>query len=143
MPNGKYTPERVKRFCDAIELGGTIGHAAGYAGFCERAYYNWIKDALENPDTSKYRDLPGMVRDAEARGVVSNLARIQTAAKNGTWQAAAWTLERRYPEIYGRRTADVRVDATVRNVDAEVREAAAKLTDAQLGIPPNPGANAG
>ena len=27
---------------------------------------------------------------------------IEQAAKDGTWQAAAWKLERRYPQEYGK-----------------------------------------
>ncbi len=30
------------------------------------------------------------------------LAKIEKAASDGAWQAAAWKLERRYPHVYGR-----------------------------------------
>jgi len=38
---------------------------------------------------------------AEGEAVVRDLARIERAAKNGAWQAAAWRLERRYPQLFG------------------------------------------
>jgi hypothetical protein len=36
---------------------------------------------------------------------VQCLAVIRKAAKDGTWQAAAWLVERRYPASYGRGSA--------------------------------------
>ena len=33
------------------------------------------------------------------------LRQIKEAAQNGDWRAAAWMLERRYPEKWGRRRA--------------------------------------
>lgn len=39
----------------------------------------------------------------EARGVERRLRRIERAGNNGSWQADAWTLERRQPEQFGRR----------------------------------------
>jgi hypothetical protein len=40
--------------------------------------------------------------DAEGALAADMLQVITGAAKNGTWPAAAWMLERRYPMMYGR-----------------------------------------
>jgi len=40
-----------------------------------------------------------------SRGIERRLARIESAGKAGSWQADAWTLERRNPEQFGRRDA--------------------------------------
>ncbi len=60
------------------------------------------------------------------------MALIGKAAGEGNWQAAAWRLERRFPERWGRKD---RVDATVRNANDPVerfREDITKLTGEEL-----------
>ena len=42
---------------------------------------------------------------------------IEMAASEGNWQAAAWKLERRYPETFGRRT--VTVDANINTTETQ------------------------
>ncbi|HEX3871406.1 MAG TPA: hypothetical protein VHV77_13265, partial [Pirellulales bacterium] len=45
---------------------------------------------------------------AESQHEIGNLQNIQSAAKKeSNWRAAAWTLERKYPQRYGRRTPNV------------------------------------
>ena len=41
------------------------------------------------------------------------LAKIEQAANQGHWQAAAWKLERRYPQEYGRTVQNVEHSGTV------------------------------
>jgi hypothetical protein len=41
------------------------------------------------------------VKKAQADAVAANVQLIQIAAREGTWQAAAWWLERRHPDQYG------------------------------------------
>jgi hypothetical protein len=43
------------------------------------------------------------VKEAEGKATVGWLAKIEKAASEGNWTAAAWKLERRYPNDYGRR----------------------------------------
>lgn len=47
------------------------------------------------------------VQEAEADAKVGALARIQKAGREGTWQADAWYLERKYPREFGRRIHEV------------------------------------
>lgn len=89
----KYTPETVKRILDAIRLGATYELACGYAGVSMDSFARW---------RDQHADFAEAVKEAEGSGAVGWLARIEQAAKDGTWQAAAWKLERRYPQEYGR-----------------------------------------
>ena len=47
------------------------------------------------------------IKNAEAKDKLKRLAIIRQAAESGTWQAAAWELERRYRDEYGRSTMDI------------------------------------
>jgi hypothetical protein len=99
--NNKYTPDRVKRLLDAIEMGATIVHACGYAGIRSPTYYRWLEEK------SDFRE---QVEMAEGKATVKWLLKIEQAANNGQWQAAAWKLERRFPNIYGRRVIEQNVN---------------------------------
>lgn len=89
----KRTPETVKRLCDAIRLGASYADACGYAGVSFETFNEWRKDFPEFSDA---------VKEAEGSGRVQLIAKIQKAANDGNWQAAAWMLERRDPQNYGR-----------------------------------------
>jgi hypothetical protein len=48
----------------------------------------------------QFRDFCDALKKAEAEAVYGRLERINAAAEKGTWQAAAWFLERRYPDEF-------------------------------------------
>lgn len=104
----KYTPETVEKLVTAVKLGATYDLACGYAGIDEATFYRWMKDKREFCDT---------IKAAEGAGAVIWLGKIEKAASDGNWQAAAWKLERRHPEKYGR---------TVQNVDVTTKGQALK-----------------
>jgi hypothetical protein len=58
-------------------------------------------------DNERLLEFLASVEKAEADAHARNLLLIQTAAQGGTWQAAAWFLERKYPHLYGRRAVEV------------------------------------
>lgn len=90
----KCTPETIAKIEQGISLGMTYKLAAQYAGIGESTFYQWVKEAEEG-DPRKQEFAEALNR-AEARGAAAALACIAQAAKGGTWQAAAWILERRY-----------------------------------------------
>lgn len=102
----KLTPEVQQRICDALGVGATYEHAAAFGGIAYETLNEWRKS---KPQFSE------ALKDAEGRAAVALLAKIQKAAGQGTWQAAAWILERRYPQLYGRtvQTVEATVTATV------------------------------
>lgn len=89
----KLTPDVQQRICDAVGIGATYEHAAAYGGVAYETFNGWRK---------RYVQFSEALKAAEGRAVVGWLAKIEKAASDGTWQAAAWKLERRYPTIYGR-----------------------------------------
>jgi len=89
----KLTPDVQNRICQAITMGAIYEHAAAYGGITYETFRVWRE---KNPAFSL------AVKDAEGRAVVGWLVKIEQAASEGMWQAAAWKLERRYPQHYGR-----------------------------------------
>jgi hypothetical protein len=89
----KYTPETVERILQAIRLGAAYEHACASAGIEYETFRRW---------THEKSGFNASVKEAEAKGVQTWLARIEQAANSGVWTAAAWKLERLYPHIYGR-----------------------------------------
>lgn len=100
------TPERIKRIADYIRAGNYAEVASRVGGISEATYYNWLKrgEAGEKP----YVEFLEAVKEAEAEAEARNIALIQRAAQNGTWQAAAWYLERKHGKRW-RRSSEVEV----------------------------------
>lgn len=94
-------PDVQSKLVEAIELGSTYELAAQYAGVSYRTLRNWITRA-ENDEEECFVHFLHALKEAEGKGAFSLLRKINTAAGDGNWQAAAWILERRYPESYGR-----------------------------------------
>jgi transposase len=89
----KYTPETAKKIYDAIRVGATYELACAYAGISYETFNQWRKAKAQFSEA---------VKEAEGGAAIKWLAQIDKAAQDGTWQAAAWKLERRYPREYGR-----------------------------------------
>jgi hypothetical protein len=99
----KLTEEIEKRTCNNNKLGLKYEQAALAAGTTERTLYNW-KQRGEKAKSGKYFQFVQSLKKAGAEGEGVLLTRIQQEAKEGTWQAAAWILERRHPERWARTT---------------------------------------
>ncbi len=95
----KFTPETEQKLVQAIQMGATYELAAQYGGISYETFRVWLS---EKPAFSE------AIKEAEGRAVVGWLAKIEKAANDGSWQAAAWKLERRYPATYGRTVQDNR-----------------------------------
>ena len=101
------TPERSKTILDLIASGNYIETACQAAGIASSTYHNWNArghaerdrlraqpDAEPNPTEVIYLEFLESVEKAFAEAEARNLMIIQKAAVAGTWQAAAWILER-------------------------------------------------
>lgn len=98
------TPERERRILEAIAQGATRGQAAQAAGVHRATFMRWMA-AGEAQESGPERDFCDAVREADGAVAVAMCRVVTNAAETGTWQAAAWWLERRHPTEYGRHVA--------------------------------------
>jgi len=107
------TRDIEERIISAVRGGSYLDDAAAYAGISERTLYRWMqkgRDALaaeehgyELTDQERqYGQFCQALLKARADATIRNVTLIQNAAQNGSWQAAAWFLERTNPRKWGR-----------------------------------------
>lgn len=86
---------------------------AAYIGVAEETFSRWVN----HPKTENQRQLCQALKKTEAARKRDLLAIIYNAAARGfkpSWQAAAWMLERQYPDEFGQRSkvqAEAKVEA--------------------------------
>lgn len=126
----KLTPEVQAKVVEALRLGAPRKLAAEYAGIAYDTLREWC--LRRGPF---YVAFAGALKEAESKGSVAALAKIQKAATDGQWQAAAWLLERRDPENFGRRQVVALARAPLEPVVPDLERAAARgvgLVDAAV-----------
>ena len=128
----KLTTARAKRICDALAVGATLQSAAEYAGIHRDTLRHWIQKG-ERMHRGIYARLAEDVYEAQGRAKVAALATIARASKDGDWKAAAWFLERREPEGYGRQDKlDVSATVSATIDDTRAAKMLALLSDDAL-----------
>ncbi len=101
----KLNPEITLRIVSYIRAGAYIETAAQAAGIHKDTFYEWLKTASKHRTAQKvteYTQFSDAIEKAAAESELSDLTHIGRAAPSN-WQAAAWRLERKHPEKYGRR----------------------------------------
>lgn len=76
---------------------------AAYLGVSAKTFSLWTN----HPKTENQRNLCNALKKAEAEAKAMALSKIQNAGVNGSWQAFAWWLERKYPKEFGRPEAQL------------------------------------
>ena len=131
MRKPKLTYKMVEQAIDMKAHGLSNVDICRGLGISETAWYNWLKD----PDTKPKLALVEGLKKAEAEYKEVLLDRISGASeKPQHWTAAAWLLERKYPDEYGKaeRTREDKADETpqiVLGVSIEVAGSDAEDTD--------------
>jgi hypothetical protein len=97
----KLTPELQDRILAALRAGNYQETAAVYGGISRDTFYYWLERGRDEPE-SIYSDFSDAVEKAKADAEVRDVALIDKAAHDGSWQAAAWKLERKFPNKWGR-----------------------------------------
>ena len=132
------TKEKMDELVKAIQGGATKELATAFVGIAPSTLYETIRKgarALDDQERGEFMEADALelaeftesLKKAEASAEISYLAIIQSAAmgskpqydaagnltykgRGGTWQAAAWILERRFHERWAR-NSNVRLDA--------------------------------
>lgn len=119
----KLTPELQERIVGAIRSGAYNETAAAFAGIAESTFYAWLANAQKDRETNPeqgtdFTEFQEAVEKAQAEAELDKLLIIGKAARGqptaegvpgtpGSWQAAAWMLERKHPDRYGRRIVQI------------------------------------
>jgi transposase len=122
MPRAiKLTPEVQEKILLHLRVGAYMETAAACAGIAKDTLYAWLKKGARGE--KPYAEFAEKVHKAVAESESRDLATVLKASQKN-WTAAAWRLERRFPERYGRNDR-VKVEA---NVEVAGGELLAKLT---------------
>lgn len=110
----KINEERIQRIARAYRIGAADTHAAMAGGINLGTLYEWQRVGNELRELGApeeelsevqklYLKFVNEIDQARADQIEELMGIIQTAAAT-SWQAAAWKLERLYPQLYGRTT---------------------------------------
>lgn len=128
----KLTPEVIERICNGIRHGLTYQDAARHAGIGKSTFYRWkakaenaksglfreLREAIKKANVEAEGHLLGIIQKTAKGGLTVTETVEEYEVKDGektiikgkttrkttlpTWTAAAWILERRFPDKYGR-----------------------------------------
>lgn len=142
MPGGrptKISKSLIDEFSRVIKAGNYIETAAAYVGISKNTVYDWLrrgareKERLEKNPRAKLKksealfvEFSDAVEKALAAAEIRDVMLIGKAAET-QWQAAAWRLERKFPERWGRKerlevAAEVDVSGYVNALNAAAEE---------------------
>lgn len=122
----KYSDDLTSEICTYLQNGSSREDVVDLVGVDRSTFYTWMKERLEFSDA---------VKKAEQICKTRNIQIIQKAAVN-VWQAAAWWLERKYPNEFGlkMRPPDDRNDEVPQRMAERAKELLDKLE--KKGVPP-------
>jgi hypothetical protein len=92
----KLNPELRLRLCQDLEDGLTRTAAVARAGISYDTFRRWMNDQSK-PENVVFSEA---VKKAEQDAVAKAVGHVRDAMPD-TWQAAAWWLERKFPEHWG------------------------------------------
>lgn len=118
----------IKAIAGAIENGHTFTYAATLAGVNRKTFYKWRQQGRAASKGGIYSDLNAALEIAEAKFIQTSLARISAHGRI-SWQAIAWLLERRHPELFGR--TDRWMNEQLKGLTEELRQIRAELATRQ------------
>lgn len=94
-------PTRQAALLKAIEQGMPLKQAAAMAGMSYDTLNNWQNRGQNESAPPEYRQFCQQLRHSQAVAMQVHVSSICDAAKRD-WRAAAWMLERRFPEDFAR-----------------------------------------
>jgi transposase len=97
----KYDSEIAGKVIEFIRHGNYVETAAAAAGLSKVTLYEWLKKGARSKD-GEFREFLNAVEKAQAEAEARDVLLISKAAQE-CWQAAAWRLERKFPDRWGRK----------------------------------------
>ena len=110
MRRPKLTYKLVEKAVEMKSHGMTNADICRALGVSETAWYNWLRE----PDTKVKVALVEGIKKAEAEykeTLLQSIMATATREKNPQWTAAAWLLERKYPDEYAQTTRKAETEA--------------------------------
>ena len=98
----KLTKELIKEAYKLVAAGNYDKDVYPILGIDKSTWYRWLSEG-ETAKSGLKKEFYDTVKKAEKDAIARNVALIQRAAQEGNWQAAAWWLERKYFEDWGRK----------------------------------------
>jgi transposase len=95
----KLTPALQQEVVTLLRAGNYIETACAFVDVDKASLYAWLKRG-NRQKTGIYRDFLNATEKAIAEAEIRDLEVIR---KDGAWQGAAWRLERKFPDKWGRR----------------------------------------
>lgn len=129
----KLTKEIIEKITTAMRNGAYVETAVAYCGISKDSFYRWLRMANTDSENGLYRALSYAIERAWAEAEMKDVEAITKAVEgspdqlaideNGrvitdahgypvvaqyglppNWRAAAWRLERKFPDKWGRKT---------------------------------------
>lgn len=131
----KLTKSLQDEFVKVLKAGNYIETAAAYVGLHKSTVYDWLKRGAREKERvrkdgrlrvrkeeQKYVDFSDAVEKALAHAEIRDVAIIGKAAET-QWQAAAWRLERKFRDRWGRSDFkdDERLDVQLKKTKLEIQ----------------------
>ena len=127
------SPEIREAILQYIEEGLAFSEACSLAGVSRQTLYNYMQSGAANIRKEDYEQENAqfylLVKQAEAQSELNSLKKINNAANiPAFWGAAAFLLERRYPDRYGKQDrltvqSTSRIDIQTTNVESNIIDA--------------------
>ncbi|RME86622.1 MAG: hypothetical protein D6785_03015 [Planctomycetota bacterium] len=100
--HSKLTPEIQEAIVKSIQNGCTYKEAVEKVGIGISTFFLWMEKGRKGK-SGKYVEFMEAIKKAEAKAISFAVSCIFESARKGQWQAAAWWLERRFPEDWGKK----------------------------------------
>lgn len=98
------TDDLIETIAQAIRVGAYVETAVALAGVSKDSFYRWLRQAESDESNEMTVKLSDAVKKALAESEKRDLDVIDKAAQEGEWTAAAWRLERKFPNKWGRQS---------------------------------------
>lgn len=100
--NIKLNKEVCDNICENLRRGNYITTACRASGISTGTYYNWKKRGEKGEEP--FKTFLERTDKAESEGELACMEVIyNSATEQGNWLSAAWILERKYPQRFGKR----------------------------------------